>query len=350
MISTFFLSILISFVTAYLIIRYQHHYKSYSNDYDLGGKQKFHINPVPRIGGIALLAGVLIAQPPFWLVLAIQPIFIGGLLEDLTKNISPRNRLLLSFLSAIIALYGLDIGLQQFGWAWSNSIILSFPLISLVLTTILIGGICHSANIIDGFNGLLIGFSLMALSIFTWVVWQLGDQFLLLLLISTIGSLLGIFLLNFPKGGIFLGDGGAYLIGFLMAVLSLMLIKRHPQVSPWFPLLVLIYPIFETFFSIYRKKFLRGSSPGVPDGIHLHMLVYKRIIPRYFGVRDKSWQRNALTSIVMWIFTIPPLFTALLFWDKHWVMVLGVVIFCFYYIFFYFQIVRFKFKNKISHN
>jgi len=346
MISTFSLSILISFVIAYLIIRYQYLYKSYSNDHDLEGKQKFHINPVPRIGGIALLAGILIAQPPFWLVLAIQPIFIGGLLEDLTKNISPRSRLLLSFLSAIIALYGLDIGLQQFGWIWFDSIILGSPVISLVLTTVLIGGISHSANIIDGFNGLLLGFSIMALSIFTWVAWQFDDQLLLLLLISTIGSLLGLFFLNFPRGGIFLGDSGAYLIGFLMAVFSLMLIKRHPQISPWFPLLVLIYPIFETFFSIYRKKLLRGISPGIPDGIHLHMLVYKRIIPQYFGVKGRNWERNALTSVVMWIFTIPPLVTALLFWEEQLVMVSGVIIFCLYYIFFYFQIVRFKIGKK----
>jgi len=350
MILTFFLSILISFVTAYLIIRYQHLYKSYSNDHDLEGKQKFHDSPVPRIGGIALLAGIFVAQPPFWLILSIQPIFIGGLLEDLTKNISPRSRLLLSFLSAIIALYGLDIGIQQFGLAWFDSIILSTPVISLVLTTILIGGISHSANIIDGFNGLLLGFSIMAFSIFTWIAWQLDDQLLLVLLISTLGSLLGLFLLNFPKGGIFLGDGGAYLIGFLMAVFSLMLIKRHPQISPWFPLLVLIYPIFETFFSIYRKKFLRGASPGVPDGIHLHMLVYKRIIPKYFGVKDRGWKRNALTSVVMWIFTIPPLLTALFFWERHLVMVSGVIIFCLYYIFFYFQIVRFKFRKKTSNN
>ena len=179
MISILFISFLVTFVTTYLIIKYQYLYKSYSNDHDLKGKQKFHQIPVPRIGGTALLAGILIATPPLWLVIAIQPIFIGGLLEDLTKKISPRSRLLLSFLSAIIALYGLGIGLRQLGWPWFDNNILSFPLISLILTTVLIGGISHAANIIDGFNGLLIGFTLMVLSIFTWVLWQLDDQFLL---------------------------------------------------------------------------------------------------------------------------------------------------------------------------
>ena len=351
MIKIFSLSILISLVTAYVIVKYQHLYKSYAHDNNkLEGKQHIHIKTVPRIGGIALIAGILATQPPFWLVIAIQPIFIGGLLEDLTDNISPRSRLLLSFLSAAIAFYGLDIGLQQIGWAWFDSNILSFPIITLALTIVMIGGVSHSANIIDGFNGLLLGFALMVFSIFTWVVWQLGDQFLLLLLLATIGALLGILLFNFPKGKIFVGDGGAYLVGFLMAIFSLMLVRRHPQISPWFPLLVLIYPTFETLFSIYRKKFLRGHSPGDPDGIHLHMLVYKRIVPHFFGVRERDWHRNALTSILMWIFAMPPLITALFFWDKQWVMVSGVVVFCFYYILFYFQIVRFKLKIRKNIN
>ena len=305
---------------------------------------------MPRIAGLAIMAGLLVSQPPFWLLLAMQPVFIGGLLEDLTKQISPRSRLLLSFLSALIAFYGLDIGLQRLGWDWFDSTILNFHLISLVLTFVMIGGVSHAANIIDGFNGLLLGYTIMAFSLFAWVVWQLGDQFFFSLLLATIGALFGVLFFNFPKGRIFLGDGGAYLIGFLMAIFSLMLVRRHPQVSSWFPLLVFSYPVFETFFSIYRKKFLRACSPGVPDGVHLHMLVYKRIIPHYFGVSGRGWSRNALTSVVIWIFTLPPLMIALLFWDRQWVMVLGVVLFCFYYVWFYFRIVRFKgsFLNRVG--
>jgi UDP-N-acetylmuramyl pentapeptide phosphotransferase/UDP-N-acetylglucosamine-1-phosphate transferase len=62
---------------------------------------------------------------------------------------------------------------------------------------------------------------------------------------------------NYPRGKIFLGDGGAYLLGFWLAELSVLLVVRHPEVSPWFPMLLLVYPIFETLFSMYRSKVLQ---------------------------------------------------------------------------------------------
>ena len=342
MMSVFTVSLLLSIVITYAIIRYQHLHQAHSHDHDLSGVQKFHTEAVPRIGGVVLMAGVLIGQPPLWLVLSALPIFVGGVLEDLTKRVSAKNRLLLAFLSAAVAFYELDIGLLSLGWSWFDNHILVYPSVSLALTIVMVGGVSHATNIIDGFNGLLLGFVLMVLSLFCWVAFQLDDQFMLSLLLSTIGSLLGLLLFNFPKGRIFAGDGGAYLLGFLLAVFSLMLVKRHQEVSPWFPLLVLSYPVFETVFSIYRKKFLRGISPGLPDGIHLHMLVYKRLIPRYFGISDRGWKRNALTSVVMWFFTLPALLPALLWWDQQWVMILSIIVFCFYYVRFYFNIVRFK--------
>jgi UDP-N-acetylmuramyl pentapeptide phosphotransferase/UDP-N-acetylglucosamine-1-phosphate transferase len=81
---------------------------------------------------------------------------------------------------------------------------------------------------------------------------------------------LGFFVWNFPAGLIFLGDGGAYLLGFYVAELGVLLVQRNPDCRRCVQLLMCIYPIFETRFSIYRKKYLRGISPGVPDGVHLH--------------------------------------------------------------------------------
>ena len=82
MLTIFALSMLASLLIAYVIVKYQYFYKFYSNDNDLKGVQKFHNKPVPRIGGLALMAGLLVSQPPFWLVLAMQPVFIAGLTED----------------------------------------------------------------------------------------------------------------------------------------------------------------------------------------------------------------------------------------------------------------------------
>ncbi len=74
--------------------------------------------------------------------------------------------------------------------------------------------------------------------------------------------------------------GCAYLLGFILAELSVLLVVRNPQVSPWFPLVLLIYPVFETFFSIYRRKFMQGFSAMQPDNMHLHQLIHDKIVPR----------------------------------------------------------------------
>ena len=93
-----------------------------------------------------------------------------------------------------------------------------------------------------------------------------------------------------------------------------MLVARNPEVSPWFPLALLAYPIFETLFSFYRKKPLRGHSAGHPDGLHFHMLIYKRLIRRHVVSRDQaeSARRNSAVAPLIWagnaLFTLPALF------------------------------------------
>ena len=92
-----------------------------------------------------------------------------------------------------------------------------------------------------------------------------------------LGALLGFLVFNYPSGRIFMGDGGAYLLGFWLGELSVLLVVRNPDVSPWFPIVLLAYPVVETLFSIYRRKFLQGRSAGRPDAMHLHQLIYRRL-------------------------------------------------------------------------
>lgn len=158
------------------------------------------------------------------------------------------------------------------------------------------------------------------------------------------GAVLGFLVWNFPRGMIFAGDGGAYLIGFLIAELSVLLVARHPQVSPWFPLLLVIYPVFETLFSIYRKKFLRGMSPGMPDGLHLHMLVYKRLVRWMVGSREARHltRRNSMTSPYLWALSSLSVAPAMLFWNNTTVLMVCVGVFVLTYLYLYRMIIRFR--------
>ena len=155
----------------------------------------------------------------------------------------------------------------------------------------------------------------------------------------------GFLIRNYPRGLIFLGDGGAYFIGYMMGAVSVLMLQRHPQVSAWFPLLLCFYPVFETLFSIYRKKVVRGTSPGMPDGVHLHMLVYKRLVrwveagPRAERIKT---QRNALTSPYLWVFSSLAGVPAVLFWDNQPVLIAFVLLFSVSYVLLYRALVLFK--------
>jgi len=146
-----------------------------------------------------------------------------------------------------------------------------------------------------------------------------------------IGSILGFFILNFPKGKIFLGDGGAYFLGFIIAMFSIFLINLHPEISPWFPFALGIYPVWEVIFSILRKKFIRGISPTQPDKVHFHMLIYNRLT-----------KNNPLTSVVIWALNLPFMVAAYIFRHDGIILALIALAFCLVYLIFYKLLVSFK--------
>jgi UDP-N-acetylmuramyl pentapeptide phosphotransferase/UDP-N-acetylglucosamine-1-phosphate transferase len=121
-------------------------------------------------------------------------------------------------------------------------------------------------------------------------------------------------------------------------------IARNPKVSPLFPLLLCAYPIFETMFSIYRKKVLRNMSAGLPDGVHLHMLVYKRLMRWVVGgtAAQELLSRNSMTSPYLWLLCSLSVIPALLWWDNTPVLSGFIVLFMASYITLYWRIVRFK--------
>jgi len=133
-----------------------------------------------------------------------------------------------------------------------------------------------------------------------------------------LGALLGFLVWNYPAGKIFMGDGGAYLLGFWLAELSVLLVVRNPDVSPWFPLLLLAYPVVDTLFSIYGRFVLRGRSAGHADAMHLHQLIYRRLARIAVGSKNSRDKRRRNNLIVLYICTGAALFTlpALLVWKS----------------------------------
>jgi UDP-N-acetylmuramyl pentapeptide phosphotransferase/UDP-N-acetylglucosamine-1-phosphate transferase len=177
------------------------------------------------------------------------------------------------------------------------------------------------------------------------VGFQVGDALIGALALAGIGAVLGFFLWNYPAGLIFLGDGGAYFLGFFVAELAILLLARHPGVvSPLFPLLVCIYPVFETVFSIYRRRILRAVPPSMPDGIHLHSLIYRRLLRWAVGDRSAKalTRRNSMTSPYLWMLCMLSVLPATLYWDNTPMVAAFIVLFGVFYVALYWRIVRFK--------
>ena len=347
-------SFLVSLAITLLVVKSAGTHGALSADSDLSGPQKFHSRPVPRIGGLgvflALVGGAAIAQFNdsedallLWtLLLCSLPAFVSGLAEDLTKNVSPRRRLLFTAVSAVLGIWLLDGVIRRTDLPGLEMLV-AFTPFAMLLTVFMVTGVANAVNIIDGFNGLASMCVMMMLCALAYVAFQVGDTFIVTAVLITLGAVLGFFVWNFPAGLIFLGDGGAYLLGFLFGELSVLLVARNPDVSPMFPVLLCAYPIFETVFSIYRKKFLRGMSPGIPDGVHLHMLVYKRLMRWTLGssARQKT-ARNSMTSPYLWLLCLLSVIPAVLYWNSTAWLVTYCLLFVLSYVLLYWSIVRFK--------
>jgi UDP-N-acetylmuramyl pentapeptide phosphotransferase/UDP-N-acetylglucosamine-1-phosphate transferase len=326
-----------------------------SGDTDLSGPQKFHARSVPRIGGVGIAVGLLLAaliqlfvsagqEPPgLWILLCAVPAFASGLQEDLTKTVSPRRRLLFTALAALLGVFLLEAVINRTDIPGVDTIV-AYPFVAAAVTVFAVAGVVNAVNIIDGFNGLAAMCCVLIFGSLAIVAFSVGDTPLALFSLAGAAAVIGFFVWNFPLGLIFLGDGGAYLLGFLVAEISILLIHRNLQVSPLFPLLLCIYPIFETIFSIYRKKLLRGISPGVPDGLHLHMIIYKRLVRWAVGNREAKelTRRNSMTSPYLWSLCMLSAVPAVIFWDNTPVLAAFIGLFIASYLYLYWSIIRFK--------
>ncbi len=342
-----------SFITTLLIIRFKHLHGKFSGDHDHLGPQKFHIGSVPRIGGISIAIGILAAilaslqangaaSLKVTLLLCAIPTFAIGLTEDLTKKIGVKTRLLFTAFAAGLAVHLLNASIIRLD-IWGIDYLLNIPFMAIVFTIFAITGLANAYNIIDGFNGLSSMVGIITLLGLAYVSFLLQDSTMLSLSLIMVGAILGFFIWNYPRGLIFLGDGGAYLIGFWIATLSVLLIARHPTISPWFALLINAYPIIETLFTIYRRKIHQGKSPGLPDGIHFHTLIYRRILnPAAVKNNFDLLNANARTAPYLWLLSSFAVVPAILWWQSTLILITITLVFTASYVWLYTKIVRFK--------
>ena len=277
------------------------------------GVQKFHVNPTSRLGGVAIFLGLAVSGQSvlsiaefqhysFWFLLTAVPVWLAGLTEDLTRRVGPTLRLVMATLSAAWLFDALGVSVNRTD-VWPIDLLLSIPGVPLCVTLLVVAGFTHSVNIVDGFHGLACGLVIIALSGLAFMAWNMRDILLLQMCLTSMAVVLGFFVLNWPKGAIFLGDAGAYLIGFWVVELGILLAMRNPQISPMAPVVAGLLPLIETLFSMYRRNIVRNHPVNQPDALHLHTLVYRRMLfnPALKYSANQLNAVNAKVAIFFWL-------------------------------------------------
>lgn len=300
-----------SFLVCALLVLTQRWHGRLSLDSDLQGVQKIHTTPVPRIGGLGIVIGLLLGivvghslhgqtyQTVILMLAAATPVFLAGIMEDVTKRVSVRTRLMASFTSGALGVYLAGAQLTRLDTPGLD-LVMAYGPVAFVFTCFAVGGMTHAVNIIDGLNGLASGTVVLILGGLAAMAWQTNDVLVMKLCLWGVAAMLGFMAFNFPFGRIFLGDGGAYLAGFWVATCAVLLLSRNPSVSTWAVLLSLLYPVWETVYSMYRRKVLHRVQTGLPDTGHLHHLVYRASREGSGAPSRAAWFAHATSSIGLW--------------------------------------------------
>ena len=312
------------------------------------GVQKFHTQSTPRIGGL----GIIIGLSAGWLsasanvreilgpmLLASIPAFAFGLLEDITKKVGVLTRLLATMGSGFIAWYLTGVAMQNTGVYLLDWALQWLPL-AILFTAFAVGGVANAVNIIDGFNGLASGSVAIMGGAIGLIALNVGDHSLAGVCAVLVACAVGFGALNWPMGRLFLGDGGAYLLGFCLAWLAVLLPMRNPVLNAWTTLLVCAYPVLEVGFSVRRRKRV-GLSPCSPDRAHLHHMVYGRIVRHAFPRLSKTLQ-NGLTSPLCWVGTMLPAMWATVFATNTAILQVGFLLTIFGYAALYARLTQFR--------
>ncbi len=349
----------------FLVVSSAEHHFHWSADHDLSGPQKMHLKAVPRVGGVGILAGVcggavvaiwqhgdLLAQA-LLLLACMLPAFGSGIWEDFTKAISPRRRMVALAVSGLLGVLLMDGKFTHTGSAPFDDFMAAHGLMWLgsVGAIFAVTGISNSVNIIDGMNGLASMCATMTSIALAYIAWRVGDDLICGIALATVGATLGFFVWNYPRGLVFLGDGGAYLLGFIVAELGILLTTRHPQVSMLAPLLLVAYPVFETLFTMYRRRFIQKRSMTQPDGSHLHTLIYRRLKR---GPVDDSGVRgttrgNSGTSPYLWLLNAVVVIPSMIWWNNTTALALSLAVFVLVYLDVYWRIVRFRSPRWVAY-
>jgi len=269
-----------------------------SGYFDPPGGRKVHQHPMVRLGGVSIFLGTLVALLMVWwmggfsglsparahevlgVTLGGLGFFLIGLADDLF-TLSPFVRLLLQ---TTVACFAWSVGVQIEFLTVPFMGLTELPVwINLPITVIWLVGMANAINWIDGLDGLAAGVSGIA-AVVMLIVCLFMNQPAALIAAALAGGALGFLRYNFNPAQIFMGDGGAYFMGFTLAGVGVIgLVKGLTTVAVLLPYLILAVPILD-MSAVIIERLRRGNSPFKADKSHLHHRLLKAGVPHRFTV------------------------------------------------------------------
>ena len=312
-----FLSIfaLMSFFIFLLVSKYSHKIKGGALlDKDFLKPQAFHDTPITRSGGIGAIISLSIFFYIYYLLYSVVlynyifvsfSVFIIGFLDDLKIKIKPLSRLIIMMLLLFTFIYLLPIKILNIDIPFLIPL-MSNHIFSSIFVLLCFLFVINGANLIDGFNGLLTINLIIINIVLAYININNENLDFSIFIISQIIILLSFLLFNFPSAKIFLGDSGAYTMGALVGLNTIITNNLNPEISSFFFCTLLFYLFFEVFFSFLRKLFQK-KSPIYPDDKHLHMLSFYKISNNY-GKNKGNYLNSIIINLLYLILIIPGLY------------------------------------------
>jgi len=293
-------------------------------------ERRVHPRPTPVLGGAAMLvgflAGMLVAAQldvldqiftnstePLGLVIAAVLMLAVGTIDDIRDVSAPAKMAGIVLCASVLVFLGISMSVFRVPFV---GVIVLTPDLSYLLSVVWVLGMTNAINFIDGLDGLAAGIVAIAAGTFFLYTMQLLDLDILtdgniapLVAVIVLGMCVGFLPFNFHPARIFMGDGGALLLGLLMAASTMVVGGRVDQsvefsgqtyffFAPLFiPLFILGVPIFDTFLAIVRRAAKR-KAPSAADNEHIH----HRLVRLGHGQRRSVlilWAWTALLSILV---------------------------------------------------
>lgn len=275
--------------------------------------RKIHVRAVPTVGGIMIFAALLI-NAFFWLAVGPAPstaifqsgsalaactvvIFFMGLKDDIV-GLAPAKKLLVHLAVGFILVAVGGFKIETFGGLFGvgelpEGLSLAFSMFVYIV-------IVNALNLIDGVDGLVGGYAVIAMSAFALWFLQTGQTPFAVIALTLAGAMTGFLVFNHAPARIFLGDSGSLLVGLVCYALATQLINTPMSEVPeaWngisMPVLamaILAYPLMDTL-RVFCLRAARGISPFSPDRNHLHHRLMMRT------------RNHAKTSMFVYVFSL----------------------------------------------